>query len=87
MRAARAMATTTRWWATKRAIRSIIFNINMCITMIINVHEEEKRKFRGGVLQHMPLLLLDKYSQTKHTGHCPCMWEDTNNLCLIAAAA
>jgi hypothetical protein len=55
--------------------------------MIINVHEEEKRKFRGGVLQHMPLLLLDKYSQTKHTGHCPCMWEDTNNLCLIAAAA
>jgi hypothetical protein len=35
----------------------------------------------------MPLLLLDKYGQTKHIRHCPCMWEDTNALSLIAAAA
>jgi hypothetical protein len=35
----------------------------------------------------MPLLPLDEYSQTKHIGHCPCMWEDTDVLSLIAAAA
>jgi hypothetical protein len=34
----------------------------------------------------MPLLPLDKYSQTKHIGHRQCMWEDTNALSLIAAA-
>jgi hypothetical protein len=34
----------------------------------------------------MPLLPLDKYSQTKHIRHCPCMWEDSNALSMIAVA-
>jgi hypothetical protein len=74
-RAARAMAMATRWRATKRAIASIIYNINMCITMIIvvNAHDGKKLTFRGGVLRYMPLLPLDEYGQTKHIGHRPCM--------------
>ncbi len=32
------MATATRWWATKKVIVSVIYNINMCIAMIIYQH-------------------------------------------------
>jgi hypothetical protein len=32
------MATVTRWRAMKRVIASIISNINMCITMIIDIN-------------------------------------------------
>jgi hypothetical protein len=35
----------------------------------------------------MPLLLLGEYGQTKHIGHHPCMWKDTDALSLIDAAA
>jgi hypothetical protein len=35
----------------------------------------------------MLLLPLDEYCQTKHIGHRPCMWEDTDTISLIAAAA
>jgi hypothetical protein len=34
-RAARTMAMAMRWWVMKRAVASIIYNINMCITVII----------------------------------------------------
>jgi hypothetical protein len=46
-RAAREIATATRWWVTKRAIASIIYNINMCITMIIvlNAHDGKNLHF------------------------------------------
>jgi hypothetical protein len=45
--AARAMAMATRWWSTKKAIASIMLNINMWITMIIviNTHDGEKLTF------------------------------------------
>jgi hypothetical protein len=55
--------------------------------IVINAHNAKKLTFQGGVLQHMLLLLLDKYGQAKHIGHHPCMWEDANALNLIAAAA
>ena len=48
---------------------------------------EKNLHIEVGVLQHMPLLPLDEYGQTKHIKHHPCMWEDINVLSLITTAA
>jgi hypothetical protein len=39
------MATAARWRATKRVIASIIYNINMCITMIKVVNAHDKKTY------------------------------------------
>ena len=54
---------------------------------IMIVCANQNLTFSGGVLRHMPLLLLDQYGQTKRMGHRPCMWEDIGALCLLGAAA
>ena len=54
---------------------------------IMIVCANQNLTFLGGVLRHMPLLLLDQNGQTKHMWHRPCMWEDIGALCLRSAAA
>ena len=55
-------------------------------TATVIVCANQNLTFFGGVLRHMPLLLLDQYGQTKRMGHRPCMWEDIGLLCLLGAA-
>jgi hypothetical protein len=71
----------------KRAIASVIENQYVHYYDYLSMPTMEKTCIPRCVLRHMPLLLLDEYGQTKHIGHHPCMWEDTNALSLIAAAA
>ena len=61
-------------------------NNNQLMIFLSNSHKGKNLTFRGCVLRHMPLLLVDEFGQNKHIGHCPCILKDTNVLSLIATA-